>query len=205
MNTSPETDQVFAALAAAQAGFKKVQKSGHNKQQNYKYAVMDDYLDAVRASLAEHGLALCGSADSVEVLPGRETGRGGTMLQSRIHTTLRLCHTSGQWIEGGAYGDGEDSTDKAIYKATTGARKYALCCLLGLSTTDDPEIDAREPEAPQPATDEQIAKMEEWSTCPDLDDKTRAWLREKLDSDKQLTFSRAKIGLARLSAKYGGK
>jgi len=36
-------------------------------------------------------------------------------------------------------GDGYDVTDKAPYKAMTGARKYALMSLMLIPTTDDPE------------------------------------------------------------------
>jgi len=39
------------------------------------------------------------------------------------------------------YGDGSDSNDKAIYKAITGAQKYALMKTFLVATGDDPEQD----------------------------------------------------------------
>jgi hypothetical protein len=51
-------------------------------------------------------------------------------------------------------GEGEDSGDKATYKAMTGAQKYALLKLFLISTGDDPEADGAKAmiAPPKPAT-----------------------------------------------------
>lgn len=149
MRTSDSVDAVFPALIAAQAAFRPVAKSGRNKQQDYSYADLDDYLLAVRGALASNGLALCGSV--VEIVPGPQVvTKGGTWQSARAHVVLRLIHTSGQWIEVDGWGDGADSLDKGAYKAITGARKYAVASLLGLATSDDPERSGKKRNAARP-------------------------------------------------------
>lgn len=202
MRTSAEQDQIAPALVAAQAKFKAVGKSGRNTQQKYSYADLDDYLSTVRPILAEHGLALTGGVDGVEALPPRETRNGAQMIQVRAHVTLRLVHESGQWIECDAWGDGEDSNDKAIYKATTGGRKYAVASLLGLATTDDPEQDAPpEPPPPPQATDEQRAALAAWLDA-DVGDRVKAGVKGLL-ADARLTEARAANALAKLAKLEG--
>lgn len=183
MLSSGEIGDLATALAAAQAEFPAVRKSGENTQQRYRYADLDDYLSTVRPVLARHGLCLSGGvAEAVQLAP-RETARGGTMLQVRVRVTLRLLHTSGQWIEAAAYGDGEDGNDKSIYKATTGARKYAVASLLGLATTDDPEEDAAPEPVPELATDEQRAALRRyWSEETALSDEVRKSAAQMADN-----------------------
>jgi len=52
---------------------------------------------------------------------------------------------SGETMEFTVLGQGEDSSDKATYKAMTGATKYALLKLFLIPTGDDPEDDTPPP------------------------------------------------------------
>lgn len=141
MQTSENIQEIATALAKAQAEFKSVAKSGQNNQQGYRYPVLDDYMAVVKPSLAKHGLALTSSVEDISELETRETRSGSKQYGVRVRVVTRLLHASGQWIEVGAWGEGLDTGDKAVYKAVTGARKYGVASLLSLATSDDPERD----------------------------------------------------------------
>lgn len=152
MKTSETFDKLAKALSAAQAEFKPVGKSGHNKFDRYNYAKLEDYVQAIGEVLAKHEFSIVTSVSGVERIGERKTQKGGTEYVIQVFLAVRLIHSSGQWIECNGYGEGQDRSDKAIYKAITGARKYALASMLGLATSDDPESDERqEPERNPPA------------------------------------------------------
>lgn len=134
-------DLVSAALVAAQAEFRNVPKSGYNRQGNYHYATAEDWLDMGREILAKHDLAILTSTVGALTLESREARSGGTWFRVRVKMEGRLLHASGQWLPLVAYGDGEDPTDKAIYKAQTGAFKYLIRGIFNVATSDDPERD----------------------------------------------------------------
>ncbi|MBL4700537.1 MAG: ERF family protein [Phycisphaeraceae bacterium] len=141
MKTSEEIDEIAPALAQAQADFKRVQKSGDNKFDRYRYAMLEDFVSAIDDKLAKVDCAIITSVGKVMQMPNRTTQKGGTEYVVRVLLTTRIIHSSGQWIECVGYGEGQDRADKALYKAITGGRKYLLGAMLGLATTDDPEVD----------------------------------------------------------------
>jgi len=145
---------IAPALVKVQAAMKGIGKSGFNQYDKYAYATLLDYIEAARPVLSEHGMAVMFSIGESIRLPERTTSQGKTEHAVQIKTTARLIHSSGEWVEIDVYGEGQDRSDKGVYKAITGARKYAIACVLGLATTDDPENDAdgrNAPQAPPPA------------------------------------------------------
>jgi hypothetical protein len=150
MQMSDQTDKLAAALAKAQAAFPAVRKSGENKFDRYSYATLEDYVNAVIQVMESNGFSLVTSVDEVLRLEDRTTQKGGTEHAVQVKLTARLIHTSGQWVEASGFGEGQDRADKSIYKAITGARKYALASMLGLATTDDPEADETTGQTPAP-------------------------------------------------------
>lgn len=145
-----ETDKLAAALVAAQAEMPMVGKSGNNTFDKYTYAKLEDYVKVVRPIFAKHGLSMLTSVDTAESLPIRKTASGKDEHVTRIKMTLTILHASGQSVAVTAWGEGQDRGDKGIYKAITGARKYALASALGLATSDDPEADDTGKESPAP-------------------------------------------------------
>lgn len=130
MNQSQEIEKLSAAFIKAQSEFPPVPKSGRHKHFGYTYSTLDDIIKATEPTLKKFGLALMAEAGNPVQLPN-----------DRINVTLtgRLLHESGQWVEASCVGEGQDTGDKATYKAITGGRKYLYCSLLGLTTDDDPE------------------------------------------------------------------
>lgn len=143
MLQSDSITNIAPAIVAAQAEFDDVSKGGENKFDKYKYAKLEDYIRAARPVLVKHGLAIITSATEVTALEDRFTSKEKAEHVCRVHITLTLIHTTGEWIKVEGWGEGQDRADKAVYKATTGARKYGVAMLLGLITTDDPEADEK--------------------------------------------------------------
>lgn len=151
MNHSETLDKIGPAMAAAQAQFGAVSKSGANTYDKYDYAKLEDYVDVVQSVMAEHGLSLIVSVTEQSQLEVRATKAGGQEFLVGVALTGMILHTSGQWIEVAGQGQGQDRGDKGIYKAITGARKYLLASAFGLKTGDDPENDTRRPPESAPA------------------------------------------------------
>jgi hypothetical protein len=153
MNMSESVKAIAPALIAAKSEMSTVPKSGHNKFDNYEYATLEDFVAVAKPILAKHKLSVVTSVNKVESLQDRTTKNGGIERCVRVECTMRILHESGEWIEGNAWGEGQDRADKAVYKAITGARKYGLASLLCLATSDDPERDgaSQTPAAPSTA------------------------------------------------------
>lgn len=142
MSTEAEAVELLSnALVEAQAEFSSVGKSGENKYDKYRYAMLEDFVGVAKPVLAKHGFAVVISILEVIPVADRETKGGTTEHVVRVKISLRLIHKGGGMVETFSFGEGQDRADKAIYKAITGARKYGLASLLGLATTDDPEAD----------------------------------------------------------------
>lgn len=151
MRQSEQIDKVSAALVAARSKMRPVGKSGDNKFDKYRYAKLEDYIEATDSDIIANGLSVLTEVVGVETMETRPTKNGGNEYPVRVKLAVRLLHTSGQWIECDAFGEGQDRGDKGLYKAITGGRKYALACVFGLSTTDDPEATEGHDAAPPPA------------------------------------------------------
>lgn len=130
---------LLVALLAVMNDVKYVQKGGENEFHGYKYATEADTIAAVRPVLIKHGLVLVPS-----MVGGLNTpdANGNTNIVMRY----RLYHAaSGQQISIDIPASGNDRNskggvgDKGVYKAMTGAMKYALRQLLMLETGEDPE------------------------------------------------------------------
>lgn len=131
-----ENKRLAAKLVEIIKSLPMIEKKGKNTFHNYSYAMEVDFLEAVRPRLTGHGILMSMSVDSVEIM---NKGEKGGMI-----TTIKTTHTfidseSGETLSFHGAGQGEDKGDKGIYKAQTGALKYALAKFFLISTGDDPE------------------------------------------------------------------
>jgi hypothetical protein len=132
---------IHVLLAEAQGRIQAAQKSGNNKYDGYRYAKLEDYLEQAKPILADLGLSIVTGVDELIPLEDRTTAKGGKEHAVRVKVTGTVFGPGGDCVTASAYGEGQDRADKAIYKATTGARKYLIAGLLAIPTTDDPEAD----------------------------------------------------------------
>lgn len=141
MRMSEQCDKIAAAMVAIGDEVRFVGKSGNNTFDKYSYSKLDDYVRATSEALRKHRVVVVSSASSIVPLPTRKTQKGNDEHCVHLTVTMRAVHESGQWVEVDCVGEGQDRSDKATYKANTGARKYGMAQLFGLATSDDPEAD----------------------------------------------------------------
>jgi len=159
-----EVASIMGRMALVMGDMERVKKNGKNKFHGYDYATESDLLDAVRPSMAKHGLVLLPSQKTVS--PPDAFGNVTVTME------YTLASVDGAvWPEKlVSYGVGNDRAkngndgDKAIYKAVTGAHKYLLFKLFQVSTGDDPEAENvsnedRPAPTPDPAKVDQVLKQ----------------------------------------------
>ena len=116
-------DALFAALAAAQGDIAAAEATQESTHFDYKYANLQNCLDACRKPLADNGLA-------VIQLP---TVLDGGLVQ----VTTILGHSSGQSITQTMTMAPEKGGPQAIGSCITYLRRYMLCAMVGIGQQDD--------------------------------------------------------------------
>jgi len=120
-----------------------VTKDGRNTFHGYDYTTAETILRAIRNPLAENGLALMPSLDSIEERTIK-TAKGGESTITTVWVTFKLVDSeTGQEAEMRWAGQGDDPADKGLGKAYTNAIKTFLREQFLLPQGDDPEADKR--------------------------------------------------------------
>lgn len=176
------TDELLEALVEASKEIGNAVKTGHNKYDKYDYGTLEDYLNAARLPLLNHGLLLVSRPVCDPQFSEATTKSDGVQQVARVLVETRVIHAKSKgWIAARCWGEGRDRGDKAIYKALTGGRKYSLAMVLGIYTTDEPENDS-----PPAANGERkpLARQQQGPSTPPLPpvDSARHW-----DAERQST------------------
>lgn len=87
MQQSEQVNELFAAIAKAQAEIKNPAKNTKNTYYKNEYADLTAVLNAVRPVAAAHGLSFVQSVD---------------MVDDRVTVQSQVSHSSGQWIKSSA-------------------------------------------------------------------------------------------------------
>lgn len=150
MSDAVDRTILFKKLVKVLAGISRVPKSGRNKFHSYDYVKEEDLVDHIRPKLAEAGVFLFTSIESVSAAETveRKNSEGRIVNIATLHTFV-CADTGAEYSVKGA-GCGEDSGDKALYKAITGAEKYMLMKNFLVATGDDPEVDSPAPAVKTP-------------------------------------------------------
>jgi hypothetical protein len=109
---------------------------------SYKYADLNDVLEAVRPVLNKHGLSISQSTVSEE---------------GRIGVVTRIYHTSGHVETFGPLLLPAGGDARSAGSAITYARRYGLCAALGIAPDDDDDGAAAEPPAEVTRTDVEVS------------------------------------------------
>jgi hypothetical protein len=141
----PMTGALAKKLAGILSQTGRLKKEGHNEHFNYDFITESTLSGAVRDLLAAAGVFLFTSVISQEV---REIVQPGKQEQGERRTLLTLVTTEHTFVDGDSgesftvksQGHSLDNGDKGVYKAITGAVKYALYKNFLFPTGDDPEI-----------------------------------------------------------------
>ena len=147
MITSPEINQIAAALSQAQGEMDGATKGTVNPFFNHKYADLASVKDALQAPFAAHGLSyiqvptttFSGEPTAYEWTAKRSGEvRYGVRVFCTVSIVTRLMHTSGQWIQGEPVSALLPNGDpQAVGSAITYLRRYALQSIAGIAAEDD--------------------------------------------------------------------
>lgn len=134
-----------AKLVEAALDVENVTKRGNNTQQKYRYAMAEDVAAAATKALLARGVIADFECIRSEAHPIKSRqGTDGLIVTARCRLVVTDSET-GESHERSVIGSGSDYPgDKAIYKAMTGARKYAFIHLLDIPIGDDPEEERSE-------------------------------------------------------------
>src|SRR5690625_4074796 len=139
---SKEERKLVSKLVKVMEQVKYIEKKGYNKFHKYNYATESDVSEKVREVLAEQNVIMM--PDVVEYSTREHENR-----QNNIEyiATVKMKFTfidgeTGEELSIHSIGEGQDAGDKAVYKAITGATKYALMKAFMIPTGDDPEADS---------------------------------------------------------------
>ena len=143
MNENPKA-KLFQKILAVQQSLEPLGKTGRNDFHKYSYTTAGDVLLPVQRACNEHGLIVV--ADCVE--SSIEPGRASCTVRLTVadsETGESLSVTAPGYAEDFSYKDNRPSGDKAVYKALTGATKYAVRSFFCLPSEDDPERTHQKP------------------------------------------------------------
>lgn len=130
-------------MCAILAEVSRIPKNGTNTAQNYKYAMEADVADAIRPLLAQHGIFAWPRVTAC-VVENHTTSKGSIQRIARVQYQLTFEDAeTGEIRVVEMAGEGADFSDKGIFKAITGANKYAILKAFQIATGDDPEDDSR--------------------------------------------------------------
>jgi hypothetical protein len=133
--------QLVKKLAQGMQQVQYIQKRGHNKFHNYKYATEADVNEKVREELSKQNVIMLPSMKSHDMRETK-TKSGNTEYIVCVDMEFKFVDgDTGEELSIQMSGEGQDVGDKAIYKAISGAQKYALMKVFMIPTGDDPEAD----------------------------------------------------------------
>ena len=135
--TNPK-NELYKKILAVQKVLEPLEKTGWNDFQKYNYSTAGDVLLPVQRACNEQGLIVI--ADCIE--SKIEPGRASVVVRLTIvdtETGESLSVTAPGYSEDFSYKDNRPNGDKAVYKAITGATKYAVRSCFCLPSDDDPE------------------------------------------------------------------
>lgn len=142
---SEERLNVFQRVAAVSKEIGTIQKNGTNSFHGYDYATESDFVNGVKPLFDKYGLIMFLVTQEilgvVPMMKGKDEYTGKFI--TTIRSTYRIVATddANDYITVQTGGQGVDSGDKGVYKAITGAKKYAIANAFLIATGDDPEKD----------------------------------------------------------------
>lgn len=136
--TKNPKNELYKKILAVQKALEPLEKTGWNDFQKYNYSTAGDVLLPVQRACNEQDLIVI--ADCIE--SKIEPGRASVIVRLTVVDTESgesLSVTAPGYSEDFSYKDNRPNGDKAVYKAITGATKYAVRSCFCLPSDDDPE------------------------------------------------------------------
>jgi hypothetical protein len=146
-------------LVAAQAALRPVGKDAKNPAFRSKYASLDAIMEAVRPTLAAHGLAV------TQGVVHPETGDGGKLVGITVET--RLLHASGEWMTSVTPVPVAKADAHGLGSALSYGRRYGVSALLALSTDEDDDGNAAALQTSRPVSPTSKPTQQESHAAPE--------------------------------------
>jgi hypothetical protein len=137
-----------------------IKKRGRNTFQNYDYATEADIVAELRGELFKRNVFIFWHVIKNERVDIQIESSKGIRKTALTHVDVEWTFVDGDTGEKWTVmvpGVGEDSGDKGLYKAFTGAEKYFLMKSFLLPTGNDPEADPNTHEASQEVLQDKLA------------------------------------------------
>lgn len=129
--------KLLQKIAQVQKSIEQVGKNGYNSFSKYSYSTEADILEAVLEKANEADLVcFVGTIEGKTEYGQLEKGQRWASVEVEL---IVADIETGESLTTKMPGYAEDQKDKAVYKAITGATKYAYWKFFGLTTSDDPE------------------------------------------------------------------
>lgn len=148
-----------AKLCEIMAECKNIPKNGKNAFHNYKYVKAADAADYIRDAMVRHGVIALPCVTKSTLTPFKtRKGEDNFLSEIEVKYTFINAENPAEMYEVSVLGSGSDASDKAQYKAMTGAHKYFLMQSFTLGGDDDAEKDEkpqRQVVQPKPAPKQQ--------------------------------------------------
>ena len=141
--TETEIKEPLQRLLNAKKACATIQKRGLNTFNKYTYVKESDIVAVVSEACYDNQLMYsCSYRDAVIERGVTKNGSPNSLCSIWCDLTV-IDPMTGQILEKvSAFGEASDTSDKASFKAQTGAKKYALMGLFCIATSDDPEHDS---------------------------------------------------------------
>jgi len=142
MDCKKETFGIYSKLAGVRSELDGMQKAGNNEAQGYSYFSDDQISGTFRWLFNLYKIAFIYSSEITgcrEISPTR-SGTRQFITDVSVHYYF-VDIEDGSKVEWVACGSWNDTGDKWVYKAITGAVKYIFMKTFQISTGDDPEKD----------------------------------------------------------------
>lgn len=135
------SDSLPARLARVMGKVQRIRKEGFNDFHKFKFVTDEQVLDLVRPLLADEGISVFPSIESVEQTEMTRSN-GKTYYHTVVCFKFTLAIETGEVMSCIWYGESDNDQDKGIAQAATLAQKYWLLKLLMISSGekgDDPD------------------------------------------------------------------
>lgn len=119
---STSVNEIFAALAKAQAEIKNAKKSSDNPFFKSKYADLAEITETCRGPLTANAICVV---------------QGTVSRDSKVGVRTMLGHSSGQWMACTALATPKDNGPQSYGSVVTYLRRYSLASMTGVATEDD--------------------------------------------------------------------
>ena len=148
---APPGARIARKLLAVMGAIRSVAKDGENTFHRYRYASDSAIFTAVRQACIEHGVMVLPTVvERQDVELAKQDKAPMQWCRLRLAITFTDVESGESWTTE-VWGDGSDQTDKACYKALTGALKYGCKAAFLIPTGDgDPDDDDDRGQRPDP-------------------------------------------------------